>query len=277
MNIHKLNIEEHSHIIGRKDAVTGDKITQNDEVVFCSVCQSAFLKDSWEYMNFQHCEQSETLDFVPQPAPSFFAKKREKFSFTLSEKISSDNIQIIITTILATCLIVGFSEVFKNDYFLLQILAALGLSIALGFIIKTEYFKDILENKYSKIKILENGIELRGEKFYSFYEMKAIEYVNSQKIIQKNKGSLIQEAVVPSDNSLYIFLKNDQIVHHKLPKYSEAEIENFLFALAYATQFVELRFYTKNEKELRIAQKIQQKYVGRIYLLKNQTETSIWE
>ncbi|WP_291720538.1 hypothetical protein [Bernardetia sp.] len=276
MNIHQLDKQNHSHVIGRKDAVTGDKITGQDEVVFCSVCQSVFLKDSWEYMNSQHCEQSETLDFIPQPTPSFFAKKREKFSFTLSEQASSEKIQIIISTLLATFLIVGFSKIFSDSYFLIQLFLAVGISLGVGLIVKTNYFKDILENKYSKIKILENGIELRGEKFYPFYEMKAIEYVNSFKITQKQKGSLIQEDVVPSDNSLYIFLKNEQIVHHRLPKYSEDEIKNFLFALAYATQFVTLNFYTEDKKELHIAQQIKQKYKTRVSLLTKQTETSIW-
>ena len=277
MNIHKLDRQNHSHVIGRKDAVTGDKITQDDEVVFCSVCQSVFLKDSWEYMNGEHCGQSETLDFIPQPTPSFFAKKREKFSFTLSEKISSEKIQVIITTLLATILVVGFSKFFQNEYVVLQILLALCISILAGFIAKTNYFKDVLENRYSKIKVLENGIELRGEKFYSFHEIRAVEYVNTFKMLRKEKGSLIQEAIVPSDHSLYIFLKNDQIVHHRLPKGSEAEIKHFLFALAYATQFVELRFYTEDKKELRIIEKIKQKHRKRVSLLAEPTETSIWQ
>ena len=78
MNIHKLNIENHSQIIGRQDGVTGDTIKANDEIVFCAACQSVFLKDSWEYMKNQHCEQSQTLNFVPSPIPKLIIRKGDK-------------------------------------------------------------------------------------------------------------------------------------------------------------------------------------------------------
>lgn len=69
MHTHHLNYQEHSHLLQQncKDPISGDFLTAGDEVVFCASCGSAFLADSWEYMGAQHCNQSETLRFTPEP------------------------------------------------------------------------------------------------------------------------------------------------------------------------------------------------------------------
>lgn len=71
MHIHKINSHLHQSFLeeDRKDSITGDLIQANDEVVFCGVCKSAFLKDSWEYMNRKHCGQTKTLTSVPISKP----------------------------------------------------------------------------------------------------------------------------------------------------------------------------------------------------------------
>lgn len=71
MNIHKIDSHLHQSFLEeeRKDAITGDLIQANDEVVFCGICKSAFLKDSWEYMDRKHCGQSKTLHSVPISKP----------------------------------------------------------------------------------------------------------------------------------------------------------------------------------------------------------------
>ncbi|WP_375561509.1 hypothetical protein ACE193_02830 [Bernardetia sp. OM2101] len=71
MNIHKINSHLHKSFLEeeRKDAITGDLIQANDEVVFCAVCKSAFFKDSWEYMDRKHCGQTKTLNSVPISKP----------------------------------------------------------------------------------------------------------------------------------------------------------------------------------------------------------------
>ncbi|AFM05525.1 hypothetical protein Fleli_3193 [Bernardetia litoralis DSM 6794] len=69
MHIHKINStsQEHQNFLAqnRKDPITGDTILEGDEVVFCAGCKSVFLKDTWEYLGNQHCEQSETLVKFP--------------------------------------------------------------------------------------------------------------------------------------------------------------------------------------------------------------------
>ncbi len=71
MNIHKIQSHLHQSFLEekRKDGITGDLIQANDEVVFCGICKSAFLKDSWEYMDRKHCGQTKTLKSVPISVP----------------------------------------------------------------------------------------------------------------------------------------------------------------------------------------------------------------
>ncbi|WP_291722629.1 RDD family protein [Bernardetia sp.] len=49
----------------RQDPITGDEFCLGDKVVFCASCKSAFLADSWEYMNGKHCGQVGTLRKFP--------------------------------------------------------------------------------------------------------------------------------------------------------------------------------------------------------------------
>ena len=69
MHIHKINpnSQEHQNFLAqnRKDPITGDSISEGDEVVFCASCKSVFLKDTWEYLGNRHCEQMETLIKLP--------------------------------------------------------------------------------------------------------------------------------------------------------------------------------------------------------------------
>ncbi|WP_338791313.1 hypothetical protein [Bernardetia sp. MNP-M8] len=69
MHIHKINpnSQEHRSFLSqnRKDPITGDSILEGDEVVFCAGCKSVFLRDTWEYLGKQHCEQYETLGKFP--------------------------------------------------------------------------------------------------------------------------------------------------------------------------------------------------------------------
>ncbi len=65
---HKLSTQNHFDFLNqdRKDPITGDLIEENDEIVICSSCKSAFLKDSWEYLGNRHCEQNQTLKTIPR-------------------------------------------------------------------------------------------------------------------------------------------------------------------------------------------------------------------
>ncbi|WP_338765597.1 hypothetical protein WAF17_01975 [Bernardetia sp. ABR2-2B] len=68
LHFHKLSTQEHFDFLNqeRKDPITGDLIKENDEIVICSSCKSAFLKESWEYLGSTHCEQKQTLEVIPK-------------------------------------------------------------------------------------------------------------------------------------------------------------------------------------------------------------------
>ncbi len=94
---HKLNSQNHSHIIGRQDSVTGDIITENNEVVFCSACQSVFLIESWEYMNKKHCNQTETLSLVPFQENVIKARKKNALLFEIPANIKKYLRSLVLT------------------------------------------------------------------------------------------------------------------------------------------------------------------------------------
>ncbi len=68
MTIHTLDKETHSEFLAQKriDPITGDLLQENDEIVICAACKSAFLADSWEYIDRKHCDQHVTLREIPK-------------------------------------------------------------------------------------------------------------------------------------------------------------------------------------------------------------------
>ena len=67
IHAHLIDKNKHAHFLAQKrqDSITHEIIEEGDEVVFCSVCKSAFIVDSWEYIGRSHCNQSQTLPKVP--------------------------------------------------------------------------------------------------------------------------------------------------------------------------------------------------------------------
>lgn len=67
MHTHLIQNPKHTAFLNenRSDPITGDAIKEGDEIVFCSVCKSAFLKDTWLYLDKTHCNQTETLGKFP--------------------------------------------------------------------------------------------------------------------------------------------------------------------------------------------------------------------
>ena len=102
MNIHKIDSRLHQSFLEeeRKDAITGDLIQANDEVVFCGTCKSAFLKDSWEYIGKKHCNDSKTLDSVPVSSPLSLSvfKIVPKFITLINSDISFKECQNFLST-----------------------------------------------------------------------------------------------------------------------------------------------------------------------------------
>lgn len=67
MHTHIIQTPKHQAFLNenRSDPITGDDIKEGDKIVFCAVCKSAFLYDTWLYLGKAHCNQSETLGKFP--------------------------------------------------------------------------------------------------------------------------------------------------------------------------------------------------------------------
>lgn len=68
MTIHTLEKEKHADFLDQEriDPITGDILEEGDQIVICASCKSAFLADSWLYMNSKHCNQTHTLREIPK-------------------------------------------------------------------------------------------------------------------------------------------------------------------------------------------------------------------
>ncbi len=108
LNSYQITLEKHKHFLleERNDPVTGDSFLEGDEVVFCSVCKSAFLKDSWEYMGNKHCDQKSTLPIFPQSKKLILQKPIElPFVFVDTENRSRAFFLDIFVLVAICCLL----------------------------------------------------------------------------------------------------------------------------------------------------------------------------
>ncbi|MEM6298727.1 MAG: hypothetical protein AAF740_08585 [Bacteroidota bacterium] len=86
MHIHQ--IAEDSELLKqeRHDPITGEKLKAGDEIVFCAGCKSAFFKDTWAYLEGEHCGQNDTLsEFPKQETLKFTYEQIDVSSFELEE------------------------------------------------------------------------------------------------------------------------------------------------------------------------------------------------
>ncbi|WP_338791843.1 hypothetical protein [Bernardetia sp. MNP-M8] len=127
---HKLD-STHSHIIGRTDPITGDTIKEEDKVTFCLTCHSCFLEESWNYMNNRHCEQNETLKFIPFPPPQLIAKKKEQKLIAELKESTINPFPSIIAFVLFVCIfsVSGVSPI-------ISFLLSLFFSVVVGVIFR---------------------------------------------------------------------------------------------------------------------------------------------
>lgn len=264
---HLLNSQNYSHIIGRQDAVTGDIIKANDEVVFCSACQSVFLVESWEYMNREHCNQTQTLDFVPTPIPVLIAKKKVRGKNNddkLIFEFGNSNIEFL--RLLFIIPVISFLVGITLNHWVAGLFILAGILSYISSLIII-YSKSIKENKLIRkifkihkntVKVLEKEIELQNEKFYSYYEIQKIQYIN------KSTWDFLVDL---SEKYIVIYLKNGEVITQKLPSKRYEQTKPFLFALAWAAQFTELHFYTEVQQELGLVKSIERNYTGKILVL----------
>ncbi|WP_338766074.1 hypothetical protein WAF17_02970 [Bernardetia sp. ABR2-2B] len=213
MNTHKINpsSQEHQNFLAqnRKDPITGNSISVGDEVVFCASCKSVFLRDTWEYLENRHCEQSRTLSKFPIDSSIFLKAKEVTLLYYIS---ASKNSPVYKSKkvkknpwIKNSNKIMPYQEFFQSWLFIVLIVLGLVSSILLTLLFQTPYiafggfiyvvillFTPLIPVHYYGSKLPTFHRKLRTNSFYitdksigfsNMYGMK--EYILPVEIIEK--------------------------------------------------------------------------------------------
>ena len=170
---HKLNSISHSHIIERTDPITGDSVKENDTVVFCAICKSCFLEESWVYMNERHCEQEKTLESIPALPSNLIVKKTtEEVIAELRNKKINFTITIFVTIL---SFVISFFSLITSDFsalapIFLFVIFSLFIAFITGILsifitLVTSSFKENTAESKNNIRLFKNRIEIGKDSF----------------------------------------------------------------------------------------------------------------
>ncbi|WP_338763857.1 hypothetical protein WAF17_20565 [Bernardetia sp. ABR2-2B] len=140
MTTHTLEQEKHSDFLKQEriDPITGDILQEGDNVVICASCKSAFLVDSWSYMDYKHCNQTHTLREIPrQEAVKIDRESRterlDKLAFFQFRTVKQSEITSIYTGFFALIgAIASYFSYLLNMNFILVGVAAVLVGIGIG-------------------------------------------------------------------------------------------------------------------------------------------------
>ena len=256
---HKLN-SNHTHIIGRTDPITGDVVKVNDKVVFCAVCKSCFLEESWVFMDERHCEQSETLEDIPQVESNLVAKKiEEEIIFKKNKKVNVLKI-VFLTMILSFYpfeLLLLMSGLFSNEIsvILASFFGSILFGLGLGHIISTSFFREITGLERKLITISHTELKIGKEK----YLLKNIRQIKFQRQME-----YIGERPVSKIPTLFIYFQDGKRIIENFPTKDYQSAEAFLEGLAKISKFVEVYFYSEQSQEHIVIKCIRDKTKGNI-------------
>ena len=98
--------ENQTHFLeeNRHDPISGDSFSIGDEIVFCAVCKSAFLKDSWEMIKEKHCDQTTTLENFPVSEELVLKKTKIDSILTYTKPQLKNRIPAIFIDAVIACL-----------------------------------------------------------------------------------------------------------------------------------------------------------------------------
>ncbi|WP_338813000.1 hypothetical protein V9L05_16850 [Bernardetia sp. Wsw4-3y2] len=251
---HKLR-SIHSHIIDRTDPITGDSVKENDSVVFCAVCKSCFLEESWKYMEERHCEQNQTLETVPVLPSKLIAKNRTN---ELIYELSNNDFAGYLAFFSA---LVSFGIIFPNMTDILYDLTMPFVSVAsvfIGFVVfhfaSTSEFKNILGKHKDDIRLFRNRIELELLDFY-FQDITQIKFQRQYSLHNPSSSS-----------SILIYFKDGDFMKKELKIRSAKETQNFLIGLEKISHLVEIFFYSENRDEYQFMLNLEANSNGNIQL-----------
>jgi hypothetical protein len=244
LNTYKVNTASHSDFLNekRQDPITGDLILEGDEIVFCQECKSAFLKSSWEYLDKNHCNQSQTLQLFPKSLIlSFFGKKnRPEYFFSISKngnyksitnKLKGSDWQIkeynlpylpkipsnlsaygagvgLLFSVPFLFLTVVFSSSFINEWYILSVSFTVIFALLLPII---GYFVFPKNLSVTTLGVSPNGFSIHFPKVNTNYE---IHFRQVEKIIirAKNKKCLYIKIITRSKKEINFELYIDELL-----------------------------------------------------------------
>ncbi|WP_338792052.1 hypothetical protein [Bernardetia sp. MNP-M8] len=261
---HILNSSSHSHIIGRTDPITGDSVKENDRVVFCTVCKSCFLEDSWVYMNERHCEQNQTLDTIPALASRLVSKKIKDELIT-ELKHGGVVLQAVLVTLVVSFL-VSLSALQQTVYqgdteaigaFSILISACLGFIV--GVITANDSFDELMGLTKNNVRLFTNRIEIGKESFV----WSDIEQIKYQREMYVSESTKVKQnfSHIPF---LLIYFNNDSVLKKNLATKSHSKTEKLLMGLEKISYFKNVSFYSENPQELKVMHNIKRNSKGKI-------------
>ena len=216
MTIHTLEKEKHSDFLAqnRIDPITGDLLQENDEIVICAACKSAFLVDSWEYMNREHCNQRITLKEIPI---NEVVRIERAYLIDLNEiKVASRYGEAMFSAIpyfLTTgifCAILYYFSFFSNRTEAMQITNWSAIIMTAIF-----YFKSSYKNKleitnhilfFDKKKNSENSLKIEEIKEVKVYKSKRHTFMNAIKGLFSSKNQAYTLEITDKNEMKYTFL-----------------------------------------------------------------------
>ena len=152
----------------------------------------------------------------------------------------------------------------ESRYWILYILLLTFGSSLVGIIgiklLEDKKLRNFLNMDTKLVRILETGIELQNDTFYSFEEIKKIDYVKENKKADNLKSKNFK-------TYLRIHLKNGEIIKQKINSKNYLNSKRFVFALSWIRQFTEFALYTEDQKEEGIINELEHNYINRILSL----------
>ena len=266
---HKLS-SNHSHIIERTDPITGDTVKENDTVVFCAVCKSCFLEESWGYMNERHCEQNQTLSSVPA-LPSKLTIKNRSEEIIAQLKNKGVNFTIVVAVIILSFLFSFFGLATSSTFFSFDVkatlIASLLTTITIGIlsavITVTNKFKSLIGSNKNDIRLFRNRIEI-GKDSFSWSDIKQIKYQREVSTSTYEIHGSLETEITSYTPYLLIYFNKGKFVNYRLPTNSYKQSKLFLEGLARISHFTQVFFYSENYTELRTINLIQSSCDGNI-------------
>lgn len=216
MIIHTLDNQKHKDFLAqnRIDPITGDLLQENDKIVICSACKSAFLVDSWEYMDRKHCEQRLTLKEIPINE----IVKIERFNLIDLEKIKVVSRYIAALNsatpyFLASgtfCLILHYLSIISESFYAMQITSWSYMISAFAFYVKSPYKYNLkIKNNtffFDKKSSSKNSLKAENIKDVEIYKSKNHKFTNLIRGLYKKKQFVYTLKITDKNQQEYSFL-----------------------------------------------------------------------